>query len=124
MPKHFTDRVLQWLSGLAPEHLPARLDEYHSRYEHHLVLKVPTAGTDEARACLSERFAHANGAYFECTDDEGRKAFLHRFAAASAAVRYLAVHYREVEHIVALDIVLRRNDRNWFERLPGESNRP
>ncbi|MDR5777804.1 hypothetical protein QCE81_39210 [Caballeronia sp. LZ002] len=34
------------------------------------------------------------------------------------------MHYREVEHIVALDIVLRRNDRNWFERLPGESNRP
>ncbi|MDR5776555.1 D-lactate dehydrogenase, partial [Caballeronia sp. LZ002] len=49
----------------------------------------------------------------------GRKAFLHRFAAASAAVRYLAVHYREVEHIVALGIVLRRDDRNWFERLPG-----
>lgn len=118
MPKHFTDRMLQWLGKLLPDHLPARLNEYRDRYEHHLMLKVPVAGIDEARAFLAEHFADANGAYFECTDEEGRKAFLHRFAAASAAVRYRAVHHREVEDIVALDIALRRNDREWFERLP------
>lgn len=82
------------------------------------MLKVTAAGIDEARTFLARRFAVANGAYFECTDGEGRKAFLHRFAAASAAVRYRAVHHREVEDIVALDIALRRNDRDWFERLP------
>lgn len=43
---------------------------------------------------------------------------LHRFAVASAAVRYRAVHSDEVEDIVALDVALRRNDRKWFERLP------
>lgn len=43
---------------------------------------------------------------------------LHRFAVASAAVRYRAVHPDEVEEILALDIALRRNDENWFETLP------
>ena len=118
MPKHLTDRVLQWISECLPDHLPARLKAYREEYEHHLMLKVPAAGIDEARAFLSKRFAQSGGAYFECTEEEGRKAFLHRFAAASAAVRYRAVHHREVEDIVALDIALRRNDRDWFERLP------
>jgi D-lactate dehydrogenase (quinone) len=118
MPRHMSDRVLQWISERLPDHLPARLHAYRDQYEHHLLLKVPAAGVDEARTYLAERFAASGGAYFECTDDEGRKAFLQRFAAASAAVRYRAVHHREVEDIVALDIALRRNDRDWFERLP------
>ncbi|MDE1180400.1 D-lactate dehydrogenase [Paraburkholderia sp.] len=118
LPRHLTDRMLQWFSERLPEHLPARLTAYRERYAHHLMLKVPAAGVDEARAFLSTRFADAEGAYFECTDEEGRKAFLHRFAAASAAVRYRAVHHRDVEDIVALDIALRRNDRDWYERLP------
>ncbi|SAK82917.1 D-lactate dehydrogenase [Caballeronia temeraria] len=124
MPKHMSDRVLQWLSERLPEHLPARLMKYREAYEHHLMLKVSAAGIDEARAFLAKRFADGGGAYFECTDEEGRKAFLHRFAAASAAVRYRAVHHREVEDIVALDIALRRNDRDWFERLPEKIERP
>jgi len=33
-------------------------------------------------------------------------------------VRYQAVHAREVEDILALDIALRRNERDWLERLP------
>ncbi|MGU7771710.1 D-lactate dehydrogenase [Burkholderia sp. MR1-5-21] len=124
MPKHMTDRVLQWVSERLPEHLPERLNAYREQYEHHLMLKVPAAGIEEARAYLSKRFAKSGGGYFECTDEEGRKAFLHRFAAASAAVRYRAVHHQEVEDIVALDIALRRNDRDWFERLPQTVERP
>jgi D-lactate dehydrogenase len=120
IPKHLTDRVLQWISERLPEHLPARLNAYREQYEHHLMLKVPAAGIEEARTFLSKRFAGSGAAYFECTEEEGRKAFLHRFAAASAAVRYRAVHHREVEDIVALDIALRRNDRDWFERLPDK----
>jgi D-lactate dehydrogenase len=124
MPKHLSDRVLQWVSERLPDHLPARLATYREEYEHHLMLKVPAAGIDEARAFLSTRFADGGGAYFECSDEEGRKAFLHRFAAASAAVRYRAVHHREVEDIVALDIALRRDEREWFENLPAKIERP
>lgn len=124
VPKHLTDRILQWVSERLPDHLPERLKSYREQYEHHLMLKVPAAGIDEARAFLTRHFAQSSGAYFECTDEEGRKAFLHRFAAASAAVRYRAVHHREVEDIVALDIALRRNDRDWFEQLPQKIERP
>ena len=45
---------------------------------------------------------------------------LHRFAAAGAAVRFQAIHDKDVEDILALDIALRRNDQDWFESLPAE----
>lgn len=117
---HFTDRVLQKLTALLPSHLPARMKQYRERYEHHLMLKMSGEGVEEARAYLQAFFHHAEGAFFECEGKEGAHAFLHRFAAAGAAVRYHAVHHDEVEDILALDIALRRNDREWFERLPAE----
>jgi D-lactate dehydrogenase (quinone) len=124
LPAHFTDRVMQAASHLFPDHLPARMKDYRNRYEHHLMLKVGAGMVDETRAWLKQYFAGASGDFFECTDEEGSKAFLHRFAAAGAAVRYRAVHGDEVEDIVALDIALRRNDRAWFEHLPEAVARP
>ncbi len=123
-PKHSSDRALQWLSERCPDHLPARMRDYRQRYAHHLLLKMSGAGIDEAAAYLKTFFARAEGDYFACTPDEGAKAFLLRFAVAGAAVRYRAVHPRDVEDIVALDIALRRNDRDWFERLPPELDAP
>jgi D-lactate dehydrogenase len=120
LPSHLTDRVMQAASRLFPSHLPPRMKQYRDKYEHHLMLKVAAESVEETRAFLSGFFAKATGGYFECTDEEGRKAFLHRFAAAGAAVRYRAVHTQEVENIVALDIALRRNDRDWIETLPRE----
>jgi len=117
---HFTDRALQKLTTLLPSHLPARMKQYRDRYEHHLMLKMSGEGVAEARGWLEEFFHHAEGEFFECKGKEGAHAFLHRFAAAGAAVRYHAVHHNEVEDILALDIALRRNDRDWFERLPAE----
>src|SRR5260370_25807301 len=84
------------------------------------MLKVTDESVEETRAFLSSYFERATGGYFECTDKEGKKAFLHRFAAAGAAVRYRAMHTREVENIVALDVALRRNDRDWIETLPPD----
>ncbi|WP_158783249.1 D-lactate dehydrogenase [Pantoea sp. BAV 3049] len=117
---NLTDRLLQKVSNLLPSHLPARLRQYRDRFEHHLMLKMAGPGIDEARKYLQSYFAQAEGEFFECTPEEGAKAFLHRFAAAGAAVRYHAVHHDEVEDILALDIALRRNDRDWFEQLPAE----
>lgn len=117
---HLIDRTLQKISGLLPSHLPKRLKRYRDRFEHHLMLKMSGEGTEEARRYLTRYFQQGQGEFFECTPEEGAKAFLHRFAAAGAAVRYHAVHHDEVEDILALDIALRRNDRNWFEHLPAE----
>lgn len=115
-----SDRVAQTLSGLLPQHLPARMNAFRDRFEHHLLLRMGGEGIAEARAYLGAMFPSASGDMFECTAAEGKAAFLHRFAVAGAAVRYRAVHPGQVEDIVALDIALRRNDDDWFERLPPE----
>ncbi|CAM2162357.1 quinone-dependent D-lactate dehydrogenase [Paraburkholderia sacchari] len=119
-PANTTDRLLQLASRLLPSPVPHRIKRFRDAYEHHLMLKVSAASVDETRIFLENYFSAASGAFFECTADEGRKAFLLRFAAAGAAVRYRAVHAREVEDIVALDVALRRNEREWVERLPPD----
>ena len=116
----FTDRFMQTAARLWPRHLPSRLRDFRDRFEHHLILKVRDGGIDEARDRLPRFFEGRSGAFFECTDREGKIAGLHRFAAAGAAVRYQAIHSGEVEDILALDIALPRNTRDWLEILPPE----
>ena len=116
-----TDKVIQTLMNLLPSHLPARMREYRDRYEHHLLVRVSNDTLEQTRAFLTEYFTGStSGGYFECDAEEGRKAFLHRFAIAGAAIRYREAHRSSVEDILALDIALRRNDRDWVETLPQE----
>ena len=124
LPAHLSDRLMQWLADHLPDHLPPRLRQYRDRFQHHLMLRVADAGIEEARAWLERHFPSVAGDFFECTPAEGEAAFLHRFAAAGAAVRYRAVHGREVEDIVALDIALPRNCTDWTEQLPEALARP
>ncbi len=119
LPADLSDKILQGVSRLFPKHLPRRLYEYRDRFEHHLLLKLADDGIDEARVYLSSRFPSAKGAYFECTQAEGERAFLLRFSVAGAANRYRAIHRREVADIVALDIALPRNEKQWVETLPA-----
>ena len=118
-----SDKALQRLSRLFPSHLPRRMKEFRDRFEHHLLLKMADDGIHEAREYLNAALVDGQGAFFECTKGEERDAFLHRFAAAGAAIRYYRVHEDEIEDIVALDVALRPNDSEWFEALP-EKLRP
>lgn len=115
---NLSDRVLQCVARCFPHHLPKRMADYRQRYEHYLMLKVSAASVAPTQAYLSQLFDGRGGDFFRCTAQEGSKAFLHRFAAAGAANRYRAIHDDAVEDIVALDIALARNDRDWFETLP------
>lgn len=116
-----SDRVMQWSSRFIPDHLPPRMREYRNRFGHHLILKVPSDQVEATRLLLTGLFPGSEAAdYFECTVTEAAKAFLHRFVAAGAAVRYRAVHRDKVEDIVALDVALPRNTREWQETLPAE----
>ncbi|ATY34594.1 D-lactate dehydrogenase [Sphingomonas psychrotolerans] len=121
---HLSDRMLQWLADRMPDHLPARMGAWRDCYEHHLVLRIAEDGVAEVRAALSARYPSAAGDWFECTQAEGDAAFLHRFAAAGAAIRYRQIHGDAVEDIVALDIALPRNTQDWFERLPEALSAP
>jgi len=120
LPKRLVDRVVQGLSRLWPEMLPKRMLDYRDRYEHHFMLRVAGDGVAEAAAILEELFVDADGSYFRCTDDEGKRAFLHRFAAGGAVARYAIVNDRDVEGILPLDVAMRRNEQDWFVHFPPE----
>lgn len=119
LPRDLSDRVMQGVADLFPQHLPTRMRDYDERFQHHLILKMGGAGVEEARAYLSDVFPTAQGDFFECTPDEGARAFLHRFAVAGASIRYRALHRAEIEDFVALDVAHRRNDAQWDEALPA-----
>ncbi|WP_432787561.1 D-lactate dehydrogenase [Novosphingobium rhizosphaerae] len=120
LPDHLSDKLMQGISRLLPQHLPPRMRAWRDRYGHHLILKMAGPGIAEARAVLDTMFPSATGAMFACTPLEARKAFLHRFAVAGAAIRYRIMHARHCGEIIALDIALRRNDRQWREELPAQ----
>jgi D-lactate dehydrogenase len=115
-----SDKLLQGLGRLFPSHLPTRIKQYRDRFEHHLIVKMEGDGIEEAAAYFASIFPSQKGDFFECRDDEGKKALLHRFAVAGAAVRYRALYPAEVADIVALDVALRQNDPQWVEVLPEE----
>jgi D-lactate dehydrogenase len=119
--KGLSDKVLQLITKFMPNHLPERMNQFRDQYEHHLILRIENQDVEQVQQFLSDYFVQrTTGNFFHCTDEEGRKAFLHRFAVAGAAIRYRDTHRSEVEDIVALDIALRRNDREWVETLPKD----
>lgn len=116
-----TDKALQLFTKCLPNHLPKRMNEFRDLYEHHLVIRIEEQDVETVSQILQDYFSdHPSGSFFLCTEEEGRKAFLHRFAVAGAAIRYRNTHRKEVADIVALDIALRRNDQEWVETLPKE----
>ncbi|RSD28369.1 D-lactate dehydrogenase [Vibrio pectenicida] len=115
------DILMYWLSQVFPQHLPQRMLQFRDKYQHHLILKMSDGGIVEAKKYLEDIWAkNEDCEYFICSEDEGKKALLHRFAAAGAAIRYETIHSNDVEEILALDIALRRNDIEWVEQLPKE----
>ncbi len=121
--RHLGDRLLQRMSAWLPDHLPPRLAGMRDRYEHHLMLKVSDAGIAETQDYLSSAFAGrdvAQAGFIECDAQEAQAALLNRFAVGNATNRYRAVHADTVEDVVALDIALPRNTRDWFETLPDD----
>ena len=118
--KGWSDKFLQLMTRFLPHHLPKRMTEFRDLYEHHLILRIENQDVERVQHFLAQYFAaNTTGSYFLCNEEEGRKAFLHRFAVAGAAIRYRDTHRSEVEDIVALDIALRRNDHEWVETLPN-----
>ncbi|WP_147125811.1 D-lactate dehydrogenase [Shimia ponticola] len=120
LPKNMTDRFMQVLATVWPNALPKRMEAFRKRFDHHLILKTRDGGIEEVEAYLKSALDGESGDWFACTSREGKIAGLHRFAAAGAAVRYMAVNEGKVADILALDIALRRNDEDWFEVLPPE----
>ncbi len=119
LPANPIDRLLHAAAKLWPNHLPGRMRQWRDRFEHHLLIKVSASAAPEMEALLADWRGDGED-LFECTPDEARKAFLHRFVIAGAAIRYQAIHAKQVAGVLSLDIALRRNDTDWFEVLTPE----
>ncbi|AMJ99613.1 D-lactate dehydrogenase [Alteromonas macleodii] len=120
LPNKMSDRVMQYMSYVFPNHLPKRMEEYRDKYQHHWILEMSNDGVDEAKAYLDAFFKTNEGSYFECTEEEANKAILHRFVAGGAIGRYHVMHSKDVGAMMTIDVALRRNDPDWFEVLPKE----
>ena len=120
LPNKFSDLLLQFLSNLWPNHLPARMEKYHDDYEHHWIIEMSDEGIEEARKYFKKYFECNNGDFFECNEKEAKKALLHRFVAASAQGRFHAINQDKLGEMMTMDIALARNEKDWFEKLPAD----
>jgi len=120
LPNQFADKTLQTLATVFPDHLPKKMRDYREKYEHHLLLHMADGGVDEAKYFLKDFFDTQQGDYFECTEKEGKKAFMHRFVAGGAVPRFKLMYPEQFGDHISLDVALKRNEPDWFEKLPVE----
>jgi len=120
LPNNISDRIMQAMSYLWPNHLPKRMEDYHQQYQHHWILEMSGEGIEEARTYLKAFFEQNEGDYFDCSEEEAKKAILHRFVAGGAIGRYHMMKRNEVGAMMTVDVALRRNEAQWFEQLPAE----
>src|SRR5690606_15027321 len=85
---NLSDKILQVITKLLPNHLPARMNAFRDRYQHHLLLRMDGEGIEEARAYLGSVFPSASGDFFECNEEEALAAFRNRYAIGGGSVRY------------------------------------
>ncbi len=123
LPNKLSDKLMQFLSNIYPNHLPKRMEDFRDKYEHHWVIEMSDDGIEEAREYFSYFLKLNEGDYFECTEKEARKAILHRFVAASAIGRYQALNEDSTGGMLSMDIAFPRNEKHWFEKLPEEIDR-
>ena len=122
LPNKLSDKIMQFLSKLWPNHLPKRMEHFRDKYEHHWVIEMSDDGIEEAKEYFKEFFKNKEGDFFECTKKEAEKSILHRYVAASAIGRYHALNENKTGGMLSMDIAFPRNEKDWFEKLPSEIN--
>jgi D-lactate dehydrogenase len=120
LPSKLSDRLMQYMSALWPDHLPKRMNDYRDKYQHHWIIEMNNEGVAEAKKYFDEFFANNEGNYFECSQEEGEKAILHRFVAGGAIGRQQLMNSKECGDIMTIDVAFPRNEKEWFETLAPE----
>ena len=121
LPDNMSDRLMQWISFIVPNHLPKRMEEYHQKYKLHFIIETTNNGVDEAQNYLETIFNNTlDSDFFVCNDTEAKRAILQRFVVGGAIGRYHAINKLKNGDLMTIDVALRRNEKNWFEELPAD----
>ena len=121
-PENFSDKLMQFLSNIWPNHLPNRMEVFRNQYEHHWIIEMTDEGINESETYFKDFFKENEGGFFICSPNEGKKAMLHRYVSASAIGRYHALNKKHIGKMMSLDIAFPRNEKNWVETLPKQIN--
>ena len=120
-PNNFSDKLLQYISRLLPDHLPFRIRKFRSKFEHFLILltnEMSIASTEELLIEAKSKFREID--YIKCSKSEGNDVLLHRYVCGGAPNRYQIVRETNKSQILPLDIALPRNLKSWHQILPPE----
>ncbi len=122
LPNKLSDHLMQFLSYLWPNHLPKRMEIFRSHYQLHFILETNNEGVDEAQAYLNNFFKENEGNFFVCSDEEAKKATLHRFVIGGAINRYYLTQGSKSGKMISIDVALRRDEKNWAQKVPSSVN--
>jgi D-lactate dehydrogenase len=122
-PNNFSDRLMQFVGSLLPNHLPKKMDNFRDNFEHHWIIEMTDEGISEAKDYFVKFFKGKNADFFECNESESKKAMLHRYVSAGAFGRYFLMNEKKVGKMITIDVAFPRNQKNWFEKLPQKLNK-
>lgn len=122
-PNNFSDRLMQFVGLLLPNHLPKKMDNFRDKFEHHWIIEMTDEGIIEARDYFVKFFKGKNADFFECNEIESKKAMLHRYVSAGAFGRYFLMNENKVGEMITIDVAFSRNQKKWFEKLPEKLNK-
>mgnify|MGYP003336719163 FL=1 len=120
LPNKLSDHLMQFLSNFYPNHLPKRMENFKDKYDHLWIIEMVDDGIEEAKDYFEKYFKSNEGDFFICTENESKKAMLHRYVSAGAFGRYQSLKNKTNNESFSMDIALPRNEVNWFENLPDE----
>jgi len=121
LPRNFSNRILQFIADLLPDHLPSRIRDFRERYDHYMLFLTSDNSIEQTEKLLElETTNQEEYEYIKCTEWEGKDALLHRYVAGSAPARYRIMNFDKVGDILPLDIALPRNCDSWHNILPRE----
>jgi len=120
LPSKFSDRLMQFISELLPNHLTNKMDEFRDRFEHHWIIEMTDEGIDEAKDYFINYFKDSEADFFVCNKKEEKKVMLHRYVSASAVGRYHALNNKKCGDMISLDVAYPRNEKNLLYKLPKE----
>ena len=112
------DYILHFFTKFIPHPLSKKFDLISNKFEHHLILKFDKSIYNEIKPIAYKLFKNkSKNNFLHCDKKESKKITLARFVMAGANVRYARIHPKTNSNLLALDISLRRNDKNWHEYL-------